>query len=254
MNETQETAHKLLEYVNPPQGNITSSGTRSNNPIAKMTRHKEVMRRVLMGHKIKDIAKDLGYNPASISVLVRTEAFQIELRRMQEIIFEHVVDEMSRFRKLVPFARKFYQEVLADDDSGNFSARLKFDVSKDLLNRVGLKEADQVDVHHDGVIGVGDVASLVTASFLKSQTMDVEAVRLDPEGELEKAERIAGDHQVSGDELAKELKELMSSEIIDVVMSRDDGLSRPDVLLEVETPSKGEEEDILSSLVESNQP
>ena len=89
MNETQETASRLLEYVNPPK----DGRTRSNNPVARMTRHKEVMRRVLMGHKIKDIALDLGYNPVSVSVLVRTEAFQIELRRRKEIIFEQVVDE-----------------------------------------------------------------------------------------------------------------------------------------------------------------
>ncbi len=250
MNETQETAHKLLEYVNPPKDKRTSAG-RSNNPVARMTRHKEVMRRVLMGHKIKDIALDLGYNPASISVLVRTEAFQIELRRMQEIIFEHVVDEMSKFRKLVPYARKFYQEVLSCEDGLKFSARLKFDVSKDLLNRTGLKEADQVDVHHDGVIGVGDVASLVSESFRKAQSMDVEAVRLDPEGELEKAERIAGDHRVSGDELAKELKELMSPDIIDVVMSEDDGLRGPDITKNAEPPSREEEESILNELVEN---
>ena len=243
VEEIQETAHKLLEYANPPENG------RTNNPVARMTRHKEVMRRVLMGHKIKDIALDLGYNPGSISVLVRTEAFQIELRRMQEIIFEHVVDEMSKFRKLVPYARKFYQDVLAEENKDKFSPRLKFDVSKDLLNRTGLKEADQVDVHHDGVVGVGDVATLVKASFIKSQTMDVEAVRLDPEGELEKAERLSGDHQVSGDELAKELKELMSPDMIDVVMSQDDGLSQthPDM----ETPSKEEEEDILGELVTS---
>lgn len=251
MNETQETAHKLLEYVNPPQGNNTGAGrTRSNNPVAKMTRHKEVMRRVLMGHKIKDIALDLGYNPASISVLTRTEAFQIELRRMQEIIFEHVVDEMSKFRKLVPYARKFYEDIL-NDKVANSSPRLKFDVSKDLLNRTGLKEAEEHNVHHDGVIGVGDVANLVSESFRKSQTMDVEAVRLDPEGELEKAERIAGDHQVSGDELAKELKELMSGDIIDVVMSEDDGLRRPDITENAEPPSREEEETILNNLVEN---
>ena len=247
MNETQETAHKLLEYANPLKDNRAGP----SNPVAKMTRHKEVMRRVLMGHKIKDIALDLGYNPQSIYVLVRTEAFQIELRRMQEIIFEHVVDEMSKFRKLVPYARKFYQDVLADDGSGGFSARLKFDVSKDLLNRTGLKEADQVDVHHDGVIGVGDVASLVSESFRKAQSMDVEAVRLDPEGELEKAERMSGNHQVSGDELAKELKELMSEDIIDVVMGADDGLSKPDISNEPDPPSREEEESILNDLVEN---
>lgn len=251
MNETQETAQKLLEYVNPPQGQDNGGNrTRSNNPVARMTRHKEVMRRVLMGHKIKDIALDLGYNPASISVLTRTEAFQIELRRMQEIIFEHVVDEMSKFRKLVPFARQFYDDIL-NDRVANSSPRLKFDVSKDLLNRVGLKEAEEHNVHHDGVIGVNDVASLVSASFRKAQTMDVEAVRLDPEGELEKAERVAGDHQVSGDELAKELKELMSPEIIDIVMSQDDGLSRPDISEDAEPPSREEEESILNNLVES---
>jgi len=250
MNETQETAHKLLEYVNPPQGK-DNGRTRSNNPVSKMTRHKEVMRRVLMGHKIKDIALDLGYNPASISVLVRTEAFQIELRRMQEIIFEHVVDEMSKFRKLVPYARKFYQEILSDDGSGGFSARLKFDVSKDLLNRTGLKEADQLDIHHDGTIGVGDVASLVKESFLKSQSMDVEAVRVDPEGELEKVERLSGDHQVSGDELAQELKELMSEDIIEVVMSEDNGFGKSDISNNPDPPSKKEEESILNDLVEN---
>ncbi len=237
MNETQETAHKLLEYANPPQG------------VARMTRHKEVMRRVLMGHKIKDIALDLGYNPVSVSVLVRTEAFQIELRRMQEIIFEHVVDEMSKFRKLVPYARKFYEDIL-NDKVANSSPRLKFDVSKDLLNRVGLKEAEEHNVHHDGIIGVSDVANLVSESFRKAQTMDVEAVRLDPEGELEKAERIAGDHQVSGDELAKELKELMSQDIIEVVMNEDDGRRRPDISDDAEPPSREEEESILNDLID----
>ncbi|KKK98982.1 hypothetical protein LCGC14_2637320, partial [marine sediment metagenome] len=44
MNETQETAQKLLEYANPPKGKNQKGNngrTRSNNPVAKMTRHKE---------------------------------------------------------------------------------------------------------------------------------------------------------------------------------------------------------------------
>ena len=257
--EVQKVAQKLLAEPEPiipaPVMPRPPRSSRPRNAVAKMTRHKEVLRRILLGHKIKDIAKDLSYHPSSISVLVRTEAFQIELRRMQEIVFEHVIDEMSKFQRLVPLARQFYQAVLEDEEKA-YSPRLKFDVSKDLLNRSGLKEAAKIDLHMDGTIQhqIGDVASHVKHAFAKAQTMDAEAVRIDPEGELERVERLTGDHQASGDELAMELKELMSEEVIDIIVSSDDGVSpsyKAGPKEDVSPLTKEEEESILDDMVSS---
>lgn len=241
MADSQQIAEELV----PDQSPGKPAGA-----MVKLTRHKEIMRRLLMGHRVKDIALDLNFNPGSIYVLVRTEAFQIELRRLQQIIFEHVADEMTKFKKLVPFARQFYQLVLEDNEH-NFSDRLKFDVSKDLLNRVGLKEPDQLDVSVEGRVEIGDIASHITNSFKTSNLMNVEAVRLDPEGELERARKLQGENEIDGDLMAKELKELMSGETIEVIIGEDDGMSAP-VIKEAEyvkPPSQEEEEAILGDVV-----
>jgi len=244
MTDSQEIAEELVPGQSP--GKPTGA-------LVKLTRHKEIMRRLLMGHRVKDIALDLNFNPGSIYVLVRTEAFQIELKRLQQIIFEHVADEMSKFKKLVPFARKFYNEVLEDNEN-NFSDRLKFDVSKDLLNRVGLKEPDQLDVNVGGSLVIDDIAAVISKSFKTSNLMNVEAVRKDPEGELERARKIQGENEIDGDLMAKELKTLMSGETIEIIIAEDDGMSAPLVVEPeyVKPPSKEEEETILSELVTSN--
>lgn len=210
--------------------------------VAKMTRHREVMLRLLKGQKVKNIAADMGYQPASVSILIRTEGFQNELGKLQDILFEHVKDELSKVQQLVPLARGFYKNVL-EDEAGNYTSSMKFQVSKDVMDRSGVKVAEKHIHEHQ----IGDVASLVTRAYEDSKIIDVESREM---VEGDRGLLPGGDGKgMTGEELTKELKELMSGESIDVDLKAGDDKTG---LLESEkgpVKTKEEEDEILQKVV-----
>lgn len=170
------------------------SKTRS---VARMTRHRHVMVMLLKGHTVKDIALEMGYKPASISILIRTKAFQLELNKLRDVVLNHVEDDLSKLGRLSPLAHGFYGQVLADQ-TNTFSSDLKFKVSKDLFDRLGIQSED---IQTKQGAHLGDIAELVSTAFEKAKVIEVHEAKVIGEEEEE---------QVSGEQITAELRELLA--------------------------------------------
>lgn len=194
---------KKTETGPPPSapGSITDPGTSvltKRKGVAVMTRHRAVMVMLLKGLAVKEIAREMGYAPQSISILIRTKAFQLELDKLKAVVLANVEDDLTRLGHLTPMAHGFYNKVLADP--GNvYSADLKFKVSKDLFDRLGVQEKDPQGKR---TTHLGDVAELVSSAFEKAQVIEVvDAEVVGDEAEIE----------ISGEQITAELKELLES-------------------------------------------
>ena len=180
------------------------------NAVARITRHRQIMVMLLKGVAVKDIARELGYAPASISILIRTEGFQLELGKLRDIVLVHVEDELSKMGRLTPLAHGFYENVLRDDNNV-FSSDIKYKVSKDLFDRLGIKVAEG-ERKNPGEIG--DVADMVQTAFDKAKVIEVHDAKVvgEDNGSADSSEEgfEREGEQVSGEQITKELQELLS--------------------------------------------
>ena len=186
---------------------MNGADKKPRNAIARKNRHRQIMVMLLKGSTVKDIALELGYAPASISILIRTAGFQLELAKLRDIVLVHVEDELSKMGRLTPLAHGFYEQVLRDNNNV-YSSDLKFKISKDLLDRLGIKVAEG-EKRNPGE--VGDVAHMVQAAFDEAKVIEVKDVEV--VGEVDSANEDGFERegkQVSGEQITKELQELLA--------------------------------------------
>ena len=212
-NMAQEARNAQVKSteVNSTEVNSTNGAQKKpRNAVARVTRHRQIMVMLLKGIAVKEIALELGYAPASISILIRTAGFQLELGKLRDIVLVHVEDELSKLGRLSPLAHGFYEKVLLDNNQV-FSSDLKFKVSKDLFDRLGVKVAEGERLNPGEV---GDVAEMVQTAFDKAKVIEVEGIEVLPVGDNEagkSAEEFEREgEKVTGEQITKELQELLA--------------------------------------------
>lgn len=107
----------------------------SHRSIQRMSaRHREIMRRVALGERHKDIAQDMGMTVQTVHVIVRSPLFQQELHTMMKEMDAQLYDAMQELRDTQQDA------VLAMRDSVQQRELpvLRFHAAKDILNRTGI--------------------------------------------------------------------------------------------------------------------
>ena len=200
------------------------------NAVARVNRHRQIMVMLLKGIAVKEIARELGYAPASISILIRTAGFQLELGKLRDIVLVHVEDELSKMGRLTPLAHGFYEKVLRDNNNV-YSSDMKFKVSKDLFDRLGVKVAEGERLNPGEV---GDVADMVQTAFDKAKVIEAEGVEIvGGDGSVNRANGANGagstdgvgstaeatanaegfereGEKVTGEQITKELQELLA--------------------------------------------
>ena len=180
------------------------------NAVARITRHRQIMVMLLKGIEVKEIARELGYAHASISILIRTAGFQLELAKLRDIVLVHVEDELSKMGRLTPLAHGFYEQVLRDKNSV-YSSDLKYKVSKDLFDRLGVKVAEGERLNPNEI---GDVADMVQTAFDKAKVIEISGVEVLSDEKVEGAEGAEGfereGKQISGEQITRELQELLA--------------------------------------------
>ena len=213
------------------------------NAVARITRHRQIMVMLLKGIEVKEIARELGYAHASISILIRTVGFQLELAKLRDIVLVHVEDELSKMGRLTPLAHGFYEQVLRDKNSV-YSSDLKYKVSKDLFDRLGVKVAEGERLNPNEI---GDVANMVQTAFDKAKVIEISGVEVLSDDKVEGVEGVEGvdgaeeaegfereGKQVSGEQITRELQELLAESEQDAEDPGDTGdpgdLKDPEVL------------------------
>jgi len=123
-------------------------------PKKLTSRHRALMRRLLAGMTLKEACEELGYSLSRASVIVNSELFQEEMRRMQEQLDNRFVEcegekatvEMVRERleKLSAKAVQTLEQCL-----NSLSDNVRVSAAKEILDRSGFvkKERQEMDVY-----------------------------------------------------------------------------------------------------------
>jgi hypothetical protein len=97
-------------------------------------RHREIMRRIAMGERQVDIALDMRMSQVSLSFIVNSPLFQVELRKMMERVDESTYDAMRELRVIQKDAVEAIHESVKQTDL----PVLRFHAARDVLNRTGV--------------------------------------------------------------------------------------------------------------------
>ena len=105
------------------------------------SRHEEINRRLLLGQKSKDIAKDLKISEATVSYTKNSKLAQKELGIMKAARDASTMDVAQQIQEIAPQALEILEEIMVDDDS---QKSLKAKVATDLLDRAGYSPPKKV--------------------------------------------------------------------------------------------------------------
>jgi hypothetical protein len=96
--------------------------------------HHEILRRIVLGQKDKDIAESVGCTSATVKYTRESPVVKRKLEIMMGARDSSVLEVRKRIQNLAPLALHKLEEILADDKASE-SVRMK--VAQDLLDRAG---------------------------------------------------------------------------------------------------------------------
>lgn len=153
IKETQDTLH--LKQGRPLGGwSGHGSSVPSQNVNRVSHRHKEIMRRLMLGQSQKDIAEIMGYTPMRISQIVNSPVFKKQFDQYQAT-FEQMFTERLLEKELHDPVREKLEEYKVDaiDTMYHLMRESESDTvrrasAQDILDRAGYKPRDVVETNH----------------------------------------------------------------------------------------------------------
>jgi hypothetical protein len=115
--------------------NAASAASRrgtNRDPKKLSARHREVMRRLVDGQRVRDIARDMAFHESTLTTIIKSPLFQKELDEMMAQVADAQIEYTARLGTYVNEALDVSVALLRDRD-GSPSLRQK--VSADLMNR-----------------------------------------------------------------------------------------------------------------------
>jgi len=109
-------------------------------------RHREIMRRKLVGQSNKQIAEELGLSQNRVSVITNSPLFKLELERMMQQADDQLFDAMGKLRELQPDAVNVLHESMHQHEYPHL--RLKAAIQ--VLDRTGINSPKQIQLQHSG--------------------------------------------------------------------------------------------------------
>ena len=104
-------------------------------------RHNEINRRLLLGQKSKDIAKELEVSEATVSYTKNSKLAQKELSIMKVARDADTIDVARQIREIAPQALEVLENIMNDVET---TETLKAKVATDLLDRAGYSPPKKV--------------------------------------------------------------------------------------------------------------
>lgn len=137
-----------------------AESTLSQEPLELNSRHRVIMRQLLAGVTQGEIAKELGYTPSRISLIINSELFQVEMKKMREKIETLFIDNEGSKVQTDRVRQRIKEESL---ESVNTIVRLRDNAANervrqisafDILDRGGYKAPEKIDT--TATVEVGD--------------------------------------------------------------------------------------------------
>ncbi len=99
--------------------------------------HREIMRRLLKGERQCVVAREMGMSAVSVSRIVNDPIFLRVSLKVRQRTEQGLTDFHSEIDQAVALAMDYVKEILEDEKA---SPRLRFDVAKLVLDRIGAGE------------------------------------------------------------------------------------------------------------------
>jgi len=103
--------------------------------------HREMLRRLSVGEKAINIAKDMGFSPVSVSIAKNSECAKEVMKQMEEKRDEHVLAAKNRMAELSDKAVDILSEVLHNDDVG---INTRINAAKYVIGSTGVEAPKKV--------------------------------------------------------------------------------------------------------------
>ena len=129
------------------------------------TKHKEILRRLVVGQEPKLIEQELNISAATINRLQKDDPlFMSELEVLQQAANKNITDSMERLsvveilEEAAYDAANFCQRVVKGEES-DIPAKLRMESAWDVLDRTGFKPTEKK------VVGVVNASDLIIAAY-----------------------------------------------------------------------------------------
>lgn len=155
--------------------------------------HQEIIRRLVLGQKAKEIARDLQITSQTVSNIRNSPIAQRRILSLQAARDESVIDITNRIKSMAPLAQQVLEDTMmcpAVADS------IRVEIAKDMLDRAGYSPVRKTASMNVGVLTNDDLerfkdrakalghrsGSVVESSFVGSE-IEIEDVDVDSPGE-----------------------------------------------------------------------
>jgi len=137
-------------------------------------RHREIMRRLISGHRPSDIAKDLGMTNTRMSIIMNSPAFKSELARLSRRADEAALDIQGRIAKSAVQAMALLEQALDPTAAlhQKLSAAKVVDTAQDMLDRAGHSAIKRQQIESvSTTLTSDDIAQLRAAREARHRTL-----------------------------------------------------------------------------------
>lgn len=118
---------------------------RERGPTQMTTMHRQIMYRLLMGHKPYEIFDDFKISRASGSIIIRSPLFRAELRRLELQMEERLVNVNERYKNAGPSAFNTIASLMKTSEN----ERIKLDAAKYIDQRNVVSDTARLDQKRD---------------------------------------------------------------------------------------------------------
>lgn len=104
--------------------------------------HREIARRLVLGQTQAQISRSLGIGQATLSILVNSPLFKMEVRRLEQERDSSTVDVTKTLRELSPIALETVERTMYSAKN----ERLRFEAATDILDRSGFGKQSKMTI------------------------------------------------------------------------------------------------------------
>lgn len=146
-------------------------------------RHRRLAQLAAQGIPNAQIAKDLGYAPSRVSILLRNEYIEREIYRLQERIFEETIKD--RMKQLGEDAMNHFAFVLrADPKEGHVKVSEKTDIAKFVTEFMEGKATQRHDIGENMLAVLLDKLDAKRTQAPEREIIELEALEAPKEDEI----------------------------------------------------------------------
>lgn len=184
-NISQSVEHMQISYIRPY--------------------HREIARRLVLGQRASDIARDIGMTASRLSIIINSPLFKIELQRLEDVRDEGVGNIGKTLKELSPVALEVIERTMYQARS----EKLKFEAAQDVLNRAGYGAINKsiVNVQQDTSISYNNMTDAELKRLVGERVQRIQQEQKSKDDLQERANSI----QLNFDEVPEEEGDVCSN-------------------------------------------